>query len=129
MDGHRLHLGPAGVLVALSLSVHSPRSRPLAAPDLPAEVARDSVEHTWASFSQAFDSLVGNADVVAWAGTASARLVVVQGDDDPIAPPALVTRVLGHTQVEIRTLPGDHHLPLRRPASCLKIVREVIGAE
>lgn len=100
---------------------------PLVAPDLPPEVARDGVEHTWASARQAFDSLVHDADLAVWAGRATAPLLVVQGEDDLIAPPSYVERVLGDTGVEIRTIPGDHHLPLRQPARCLEIIEEFIG--
>ena len=100
---------------------------PFIAPDVPPEVARDGVEHTWASARQAFDSLVHDADLVHWAGAASASLVVVQGDGDLIAPPKSVAQVLENTGVEIRTMPGDHHLPLRRPACCLEIIEKLIG--
>ena len=97
------------------------------APDLPPEVARDGVEHTWASARQAFDSLVHDADLVHWAGAASASLVVVQGDGDLIAPPESLARVLGDTRMKIRTMSGDHHLPLRQPDRCLEILQELIG--
>jgi hypothetical protein len=100
---------------------------PFIAPDVPPEVARDGVEHTWASARQAFDSLVHDADLVSWARTASASLVVVQGDGDLIAPPKSLAQVLENTGVEIRTMPGDHHLPLRRPARCLEIIEKLIG--
>jgi len=100
---------------------------PFMAPDLPPEVARDGVEHTWASARQAFDSLVHDADLVHWAGAASASLVVVQGDGDLIAPPESLARVLGDTRMKIRTMSGDHHLPLRQPDRCLEILQELIG--
>jgi pimeloyl-ACP methyl ester carboxylesterase len=95
---------------------------PYLAPDVPPAVARDGVEHTWRSSNEAFASLVEDADLHAWAAATTVPRLVVQGGADRIATPQEVCDVLRGTGVEVMEVPGDHHLPLRQPDLCRRLL-------
>lgn len=99
---------------------------PLLRPDVPPDVARDGLDHTWASYHESFDSLVVDSHMRTWAAATSLTRLVLQGDADPIAPAVEVAALLGGTGISVRSTPGDHHLPLRHPLLCLHVVEEVL---
>lgn len=100
---------------------------PLWARGVPRAVARDSVEHTWAAYDGALSALVEDADVRGWVRSRLLPRIVVQGDEDRVCPPAVLRDVLHGLDVDIRVLPGDHHLPLIQPGQCLDALQELLG--
>lgn len=84
-------------------------------PHLPAPVAADSVQHTWASYSETLRHLVLSAEASAWVPTVACPVQLVAGDRDRVTDlPYLTT--LG---VPLDIWSGDHHLPLHHPDRCV----------
>ena len=102
---------------------------PLIARDVPAEVARDGVDHTWTSYSGSLDVIVNENGAREWASVLGPRLTIIQGIADAVAPPDAVRETIGDgTAARLLTEPGDHHLPLRRATRCVALTRESLGA-
>lgn len=99
---------------------------PLFAPTLPAPVARDGVDHIWASYSGTFDSLMELPAVPSVATSLRDRPCLVYGKADRTTPPLAARVALGRATL-IRVVPGDHHLPLRRPLLCLRIIADQLS--
>ncbi len=115
-------------LTSAVMSTFRPLARllaPLLAPQLPLDVARAGVEHSWPALKQSFDAVVG-ARLRDHVRATAARVVLVQGDNDEVCGPARLRQVLAGAGVEVRTLVGDHHLPLRDPAACVDVIRDVL---
>jgi pimeloyl-ACP methyl ester carboxylesterase len=102
------------------------RLAPLFAPTLPAPIAGDGVDHIWESYSETFESLMKLSDVPALAGSLRDRLRLVYGREDRTAP-ALAAQVALGDDAPISVVPGDHHLPLRRPQLCRRIIAELLA--
>jgi pimeloyl-ACP methyl ester carboxylesterase len=96
---------------------------PLFAPALPAPVAGDGVDHNWASYLGTFESLMQLSDVPAVAESVRGRLRLVYGTDDRTAAAEAAQLTLGR-DASISVVPGDHHLPLRRPERCMKLIAD-----
>ena len=101
---------------------------PLLADDVPATVARDGVEHTWAAYEESFRSLVDDAHVRQWVAARDVRRLVLQGTLDRVCPPDVLCDVLAGLPVEVRVVEGDHHLPLRRPEQSVNALEELLAA-
>lgn len=56
----------------------------LSRPDLPSQIARDGVEHTWASYSETLGRLVLDSGAVGRLSDITAPVVIVAGRDDPV---------------------------------------------
>lgn len=97
---------------------------PLFAPTLPAPIAGDGVDHIWASYSGTFESLMKLSGVPALAGRLQNRLRLVYGTHDRGTPASAAKLTLGR-DAPISVVPGDHHLPLRRPELCRRIIAEL----
>lgn len=95
---------------------------PLLAPDLPADVARGGVDHTWSSFSRGFEAVV-EARPRAWIDAARGPVHVVLGARDDVAPAIIAREVLAGAAARLSVLPRGHHLPLEATAACLDVVR------
>jgi len=93
---------------------------PLFAPTLPAPVAHDGVDHIWASYSRTFENLM-LVNPRALASTLGDRLRLVYGSEDRTTPPLFARAALGQDP-GILIVRGDHHLPLRRPRTCRRII-------
>jgi pimeloyl-ACP methyl ester carboxylesterase len=98
---------------------------PVFVPNLPKQIARDGVEHTWEAYRKTFDDLVDRSDVRGWIAAARAPIRIMEGDRDPICPPEVAREALVGLGVEVEVLPGDHHLPLRVPDRIAALVAEV----
>lgn len=90
-------------------------------PSLPAPVARDSVQHTWASYRETMERIV-LASHDEWVQQVSCPVALVVGDKDRVVdhPHARSLAAAGGWTIE--SWPGDHHLPLRQPARCVAFV-------
>ncbi len=100
----------------------SRRLAPLLVPRLPAAVASDGVDHTWASFSGTFNSLLRDFDARNWAGGLGSRLTLVYGSEDETTPARLAARTLEPLPVDINVVRGNHHLPLYEPTACMRFI-------
>ena len=100
---------------------------PLFAPTLPAPIAADGVDHVWASYSGTFESLVKVPEVHSLARSLLNRLHLVYGRDDLTTPPSVARVALGRDAPMVLA-PGDHHLPLRQPQLCRRIIAEQLSA-
>lgn len=133
------HLTVTGSPLARSLCVAMCRLRPLAlaiAPvvirDLPRSIASDALRHTWTSYHrtllrvvvgyQAHDDLVG----------APALVTFLHGTEDRTALPGqlrtLVDDVTARGKaVDLRLVPGDHHLAVRRPSVVARVIADLLA--
>jgi pimeloyl-ACP methyl ester carboxylesterase len=91
-------------------------------PRLPAAVAADSVQHTWASYTGTVTDVVLAADAADWLAHIWAPVTFVAGDRDRVVDRDYL-RLLGQAPGR-RYLGwlGDHHLPLRRPRDCVDLL-------
>ncbi len=100
----------------------SRRLAPLLAPRLPAPVASDGVDHTWASFSSTFNSLLRDFDAPVWARKLGSRLTLVYGSKDETTPARYAKTTLGEIPGNIDIVRGTHHLPLFEPTACMRFI-------
>lgn len=84
---------------------------PLARPDVPADIARDSLEHCWPAFRQGLMTLLERNPLGAALRAPVRPTTVVLGRHDDAAPPADVTPDISD-RVDVRVLPGAHALVL-----------------
>lgn len=112
--------------------------RPLAAvlaelllPDLPSQIARDGVEHSWASYSETLERLVIDNAAADWLSDITVPVVIVAGLGDPVCNHPFLREIAGsHPNVDYRAWPGDHHLPLTDPTRAMALIVDIAdGAE
>jgi pimeloyl-ACP methyl ester carboxylesterase len=93
--------------------------------DLPREVARDIVKHSWRSFTSSFWEVICNYDVKRDADALGDLPVLsIHGDKDDTAPlTGALALAAGRTTWKTHILPGvDHHPWFRFPEICQKDV-------
>ena len=129
--GHLAGLGPMarlftipGPLAAVACAWVC-RHRELAAriavathPHLPAPIAADSVEHTWASYTETLLSLILSAEGARWLAEVRCPVRLVAGEQDRVTDIAYL-ETLG---VALDVWPTDHHYPLRLPEACVDLL-------
>lgn len=100
-------------------------------PNLPREVAKDSVLHTWRSYSGTLTHCILDADTGAIAQRVAASTLPVrllQGDRDREAPPEAVAALAEQAGWQLQLLPGaDHGLPIEQPRQCAEAIRGLLG--
>lgn len=100
---------------------------PYLRPDLPREIARDVVKHSWMASTTSLWELVYRHDFRADADALPARMLVtcVHGSRDTTVPVDGVRRLAeGRGNWRMVVLPDvDHHPWLRRPALCRELIR------
>jgi len=98
----------------------------LSRPDLPARIARDGVEHTWASYTETLEGLVLDSGAAGWLSDVTVPVVIVAGRDDPVCNhPFLEGIARTHPNISYRAWHGDHHLPLTDPGLAIGLILEV----
>lgn len=88
------------------------RVMPRVASRVPAEVARESVEHTWPSYRDALGALMEDNPVPDAIESPRRPTLVVLGEDDLQTPSADVL-AYPHERVRVEVWPADHLLPVR----------------
>jgi len=98
----------------------------LSRPDLPARIARDGVEHTWASYTQTLDGLVLDSGAAGWLADVTMPVVIVAGRDDPVCNHAFLEDIARtHPNTSYRAWRGDHQLPLTDPGLAIELILDV----
>jgi pimeloyl-ACP methyl ester carboxylesterase len=105
-------------------------ARPLAADvvarlsrELPEEVARDGVQHSWPSYRDALRALLGDNPLPDAILTPRRPTTVVVSDADDEAPAEDVLD-FPHDADEVLQLPGDHLLPLREAPQLANLITD-----
>lgn len=103
-------------------------TRPLAARtvarvrrELPEDVARDSVRHSWPAYRDALLTLLEDNPLPAAIARPSRPTTVVVSDNDLQAPAKDVT-AWPHDAIELIELHGDHLVPLRHPQLLARLI-------
>jgi len=95
-------------------------------PAVPARIARDGVEHTWASYSETLGRLVLDSGAAGWMADVTVPVVIVAGCDDPVCNhPFLEEIARTHPNVAYRAWRGDHQLPLTDPGLAIGLILDV----
>jgi pimeloyl-ACP methyl ester carboxylesterase len=95
-------------------------------PDLPPQIARDGVEHSWASYSETLERLVIDNTAINWLSNVTVPVVIVAGLGDPVSNhPFLREIARSHPNINYQSWSGDHHLPLTNPTRTLALILDV----
>jgi len=98
----------------------------LSRPDLPARIARDGVEHSWASYSETLERLVLDSGAVGLLSDVTVPVVIVAGHDDPVCNHPFLEEIARiHPNVAYRAWRGDHQLPLTDPRLTVGLILDV----
>jgi pimeloyl-ACP methyl ester carboxylesterase len=93
----------------------------LATPDLPAEIARDGVQHSWSSYSETLTGLLLTSSASDWLDDVEVPIVLIAGDRDAACDLGwLRTLSALHPNVSLEIWNGDHHLPLTDPGAVIQ---------
>jgi pimeloyl-ACP methyl ester carboxylesterase len=109
---------PAGGLVCGAMCLARPliaRLVPRLEPDVPPEVARDGVQHSFAAYSDALDSMWDANPLVELLRAPPCPVTVVLADDDRTVLPADVLDLPPSPDVRIVRVPGDHGIAYAQP--------------
>ena len=106
------------------------RASVLFRPDLPAPIARDGVQHTWASYSETLEQVILSADAVRVVEAASVPVRFVIGEDDPVPDREVLERLARQNdQVSLTVWPDcDHNLLLTELDLAVDELRNAIAA-
>ena len=98
----------------------------LSRPDLPSQIARDGVEHSWASYSETLERLVIDNAAADWLSDITVPVVIVAGLADPICNhPFLREIARSHPYVDYQAWPGGRHLPLTDPTRAMALIVDI----
>ncbi len=126
MDGSPVADLACGAMCLLRrpLTALAPRAAARLSPDIPPDVARDSVSYVWPAYRDGLRSLLQDNPLQAWLADPPLRTTVVLAEDDSTVLAAGLAPLLG-PDVEVVRLPGTHGLPLERPAD---VARAILAA-
>lgn len=101
----------------------------LARPDLPAPLAADRVQHSWASYRETLASVVLSAEAAASLGAIEVPVTVIAGDrDGAMDLPFLADLAAHHRHVSLQTIEeAGHDLPLIQPSRCIDAIRALLA--
>lgn len=98
----------------------------LSRPDLPSQIARDGVEHSWASYSESLGRLVLDSGAAGWLSDVTVPVVIVAGRGDPVCNhPFLEEIARTHANVAYRAWRGGHQLPLTDPTLAIGLILDI----
>jgi pimeloyl-ACP methyl ester carboxylesterase len=93
-------------------------------PDLPLEIAGDSVRHSWISYSRTVRNLLLESRPLADLARVSCPVRLIAGADDALVDAVLLRELVQqHPQLCLELWPGGHDLPLSAPQRCVDAVR------
>jgi pimeloyl-ACP methyl ester carboxylesterase len=99
-------------------------------PDLPVTLARDGVQHSWASYSQTFQGLILGAAGEAWVDATAIPVRFVAGAADRVPDVAYLEELAASRPgVSLAVWAGaDHDLPLTQPKRCIDEILAALEA-
>lgn len=101
--------------------------------DVPPSIAIDAFRHTWPSYHRTLERVVVGYRPAPDLAVAPAPVTFLTGYDDGTAPLASVRRLVDDltsertTGVEVRAVPGDHHLSVRHPDQVADVIAELLA--
>ena len=103
---------------------------PLIIRGMPRAVAGDAARHTWRSYGRTLENVVVRHSVSDDLDAVSAPVVFLHGTADSTAPVVYVEQLATRLEeagraVRIRTVPGDHHLPVRNPEAVAAVLADL----
>jgi len=106
---------------------------PLVIRDLPPSIAGDAARHTWISYHRTLDAVVVRYRPVDDLVATAVPVTVLHGTGDRTAPTELLRRLTTELAtrgrvVDVRVVPGDHHLAVRRPNQVAALLAELLEA-
>jgi len=89
-------------------------------PDLPPQLARDAVEHSWESFSETLTRVVLTAEATSWLAEIDVPTRFIAGSNDPVTDIAYLEELSRHNpRLHVDVWPdAAHDLPIVNPARC-----------
>ena len=100
----------------------------LARPELPASIVRDSVRHTWPSYSGTLRGVLLRGEGLRWLEETRCPVHLVVGERDRIADRGVLEELARRrASVDLSVVPGGHDLPLTDPDRCVEHVRALVG--
>ncbi len=95
-------------------------------PDLPPQIARDGVQHTWVSYSETLRRLLLAAEASAWLDEIDVPVLFVAGTGDPVCDLAWLDHLAArHPGVTVERWQGDHDLPLSYDSEVIRRIAEL----
>lgn len=101
---------------------------PLFARGVPPDVARDALRHTYPSYSRTLHHVIVEhraAPELVTLTTERVPVTLVHGRDDEVVPLRHVEAAVPPA-VSLRTVDGDHYLPLKNPAVCAGAITSML---
>lgn len=96
----------------------------LVRPGLPADIRRDAVQHSWASYSQSFRQVLASSEATRWLADIHVPVELVAGADDPVTDLPYLRQLadqLPNVTLTIRD-GADHDLPLTDPIDAVATI-------
>ena len=126
MDGSPVADLACGAMCLLRrpLTALAPRAATRVSPDIPPDVARDSVTYVWPAYRDGLTSLLQDNPLSAWLANPPLPTTVVLAEHDRTVVAAALEPLLG-PDIEMVRMPGTHGLPLERPA---EVARAILAA-
>ena len=102
----------------------------IAVPSLPPALAKDRVQHSWASYSETLTSVIIGSDAPKWLDDLTLPTVVVYGTEDDVLDIDFLEDLSGlHENLRTRSVTGGgHDLPLSRTSECLGEIQSMASA-
>lgn len=97
-------------------------------PSLPPPIAADSVQHTWASYSQTLERVILAAEGRDWLTAVHSPVRLIAGDRDRVVDHHFLSRLPGEVDgLTVDVWAGAHDLPLVRPRDCVEAIAQMAG--
>lgn len=105
---------------------------PIVVRDLPPSISSDAFRHTWPSYHRTLERVVVGYRPAPDLAVAPSPVTFLTGFYDGTAPLASVRRLVDdltseRTGVEVRAVPGDHHLSVRHPDQVAEVIAELLA--
>lgn len=98
-----------------------------AARQVPEDLARDGVQHSWPAYRDALAALLDGNPLPAWIAAPAKRTTVILGDRDRQTPASDVMD-FPHHAVDVVAVTGDHLIPLTEPRRIADAIAGAAGA-
>jgi len=100
-------------------------------PDLPPQLTRDAVEHSWESFSETLTRVVLTAEATDWLAEIDVPVRVISGNNDPVTDIDYLEELSRHNpRLHLDIWPdAAHDLPIVNPARCRTEIEAVLTVD